>query len=628
MFQKMKLKRREVTLYNKIKTTILLFSIVPVICIMVVSIPAAFHQKQNLLREEVRKQMVELVNDMNYDMNTIEVLAKTVLTDDYLSFQVNQIISDVNISDYDKFRFKTQTMSIIRVILSVNQIKAARIHIEKDGIQEYPSQIYNMDRAKISSWYEERNEIPFSGKWYMDVTDDQKQNVYDGYFCADNMASYVVPFKIGNSFSSNFEIVIPMEEIIPDLYTENQNEDNILIDGDGKLYGVNEDSVFGNITVEKLEEYLGTDSLETYAENGVSVTNVWMGYQPVVIAISKSPSRDLTFVRMVSIREEMMTILVELGMGLLVGAIILIAILIVINRIVQHLLADFKVFRRCLQEVGKGNLDIKIPPLRQVEINEIAVEYNQMLTNVKELTAESIRREVMIKDAQLKSLEKQIDSHFLYNVLDSIKMMAEIEGMHNISSSLLALAKMFRYNLQTKYHDVFLQDEIEYLENYIKLSNIRFDYYINLSQAIDDEVRNIKVPKMILQPIVENSIDYGLDELAEDTTIYLKAYIQEGTAFVEVSDMGKGMDEPTLEKVRRSVYEEVEEEKSSKVKSHGSNSGIGLRNIHERIQLMYGKNYGIEIYSQLNCYTKIVLRIPAFSSTEGKKNLSNGVHSK
>lgn len=628
MFQKVKLKHREVTLYNKIKTTILLFSIVPVICIMVISIPATFHQKQNQLREEVRKQMVELVNDMNYDMNTIEVLAKTVLTDDYLSFQVNQIISDVNISDYDKFRFKTQTMSIIRVILSVNQIKAARIHIEKDGIQEYPSQIYSMDRAKISSWYEERNEIPFSGKWYMDVTDDQKQDVYDGYFCADNMASYVVPFKIGNSFSSNFEIVIPMEEIIPNLYTENQNEDNILIDGDGKLYGVNEDSVFGNITVEKLEEYLGTDSLETYAENGVSVTNVWMGYQPVVIAISKSPSRDLTFVRMVSIREEMMAILVELGMGLLVGAIILIAILIVINRIVQHLLADFKVFRRCLQEVGKGNLDIKIPPLRQVEINEIAVEYNQMLTNVKELTAESIRREVMIKDAQLKSLEKQIDSHFLYNVLDSIKMMAEIEGMHNISSSLLALAKMFRYNLQTKYHDVFLQDEIEYLENYIKLSNIRFDYYINLSQAIDDEVRDIKVPKMILQPIVENSIDYGLDELAEDTTIYLKAYIQEGTAFVEVSDMGKGMDESTLEKVRRSVYEEVEEEKSSKVKSHGSNSGIGLRNIHERIQLMYGKNYGIEIYSQLNCYTKIVLRIPAFSSTEGKKNLSNGVHSK
>ncbi len=628
MFQKIKLKHRKVTLYNKIKTTILLFSIVPVICIMVVSIPTAFHQKQNLLREEVRKQMVNLVNDMNYDMNTIEVLAKTVLTDDYLAFQVNKIISDVNISDYDKFQFKTQTMSIIRVILSVNQIKAARIHIEKDEIQEYPSQIYNMDRAKISSWYEERNEIPFSGKWYMDVTDNQKQNVYDGYFCADNMASYVVPFKIGNSFSSNFEIVIPMEEIIPNLYTENRSEDNILIDGDGKLYGVNEDSVFGNITVEKLEEYLGTHSLETYAENGVSVTNVWIGYQPVVIAISKSPSRDLIFIRMVSIQEEMMDILVELGMGLLVGAIILIAILIVINRIVQHLLADFKVFRRCLQEVGKGNLDIKIPPLRQVEINEIAVEYNQMLTNVKELTAESIRREVMVKDAQLKSLEKQIDSHFLYNVLDSIKMMAEIEGMHNISSSLLALAKMFRYNLQTKYHDVFLQDEIEYLENYIKLSNIRFDYYINLSQAIDDEVRNIKVPKMILQPIVENSIDYGLDELAEDTTIYLKAYIQEDTAFVEVSDMGKGMDEPTLEKVRRSVYEEVEEEKSSKVRSHGSNSGIGLRNIHERIQLMYGKNYGIEIYSQLNCYTKIVLRIPASSSTEGKKNLSNGVHSK
>ena len=140
------------------------------------------------------------------------------------------------------------------------------------------------------------------------------------------------------------------------------------------------------------------------------------------------------------------------------------------------------------------------------------------------------------------------------------------------------------------------------MENYLKLCNIRYDYYITLSENITDEVRNLKVPKIILQPIAENSIVHGLDELAEDTTIYLKVYQKEKVAYIEMTDMGKGMDEAELQNVRDAVTFGGGGEHST--------NGIGLHNIHERIQLMYGSEYGVEVYSKEQCYTKVVLKIP------------------
>lgn len=613
----LKHRRENVTLFQKIKNAIFLFSVIPLFCILLVSIPIFVQQKQEDLEGQIRKETAELVSDMNYNMSMVETLSKAALTNNYLASEVSRVVLNENVSDYEKYRFKTQTLSSLSIIVSVNQIKAARIHIEKPDIQEYPSQIYRMDRASTASWYAERDQIPYEGKWYMNVTPHPSSDVYSSYYCANNMASYVVPFKTGSQYSSNFEILLPMSEIIPNLYEVSASEDTIMIDENGTIYGVNPDSVFGKVTVDELLEYLQLHSFDDYEANGVSTISIWHSSGPAVIAVSKSVTRGLVYIRMISISGEMMSALSEIGVFVLIFAAVMMVVLAAINRIVRRLLADLKVFRSCVQEVGQGNLDVEIPHLRQVEINEIALEYNQMLGSIKRLTVEAIRREVVIKEAQIKALEKQIDSHFLYNVLDSIKMMAEIEGMHNISGALLALAKMFRYNLQTREHDVTLREEMEYLENYIRLCNIRFDYYISLSKNVDSAVEELRVPKMILQPIVENSIEHGLDELAEDTAIYLKAYVKDGKAFVEVSDMGKGMNEETLERVRNSIEKgaaDDEPPQPSPVRRKGN--GIGLHNIHERIRLMYGAQYGVKIYSQLYQYTKVTLTLPAHQDTD------------
>ena len=120
---------------------------------------------------------------------------------------------------------------------------------------------------------------------------------------------------------------------------------------------------------------------------------------------------------------------------------------------------------------------------------------------------------------------------------------------------------------------------------------------------MEDPAGKLKVPKVILQPIAENSIAHGLDELAEDTTIYLKVYRKGDCAYIEMTDMGKGMDEDKLRKVREVIQ--------NGGGGDNSTNGIGLHNIHERIRLMYGEEYGVEIFSMENCYTKVVLTIHA-----------------
>ncbi len=415
------------------------------------------------------------------------------------------------------------------------------------------------------------------------------------------MASYVLPIKISSDLKGILEIMLPQNAIVPDLYRKLNSRDVFLVDSRERLIGVEKKSEFGSISVRDLAGLLNIVSLKDYNAEGVHVYRGHWHHKPVILSILHDEKNGIFLMELISVKKEYLIMEVEIT-GIIILEIMMTFVLSkAIDRIVDHLLHDFNVFASCMQEIGSGNLDIEIPKLEQVEINMVAEEHNRMLAKLKKLMEENIQREVMVKEAQVKSLEKQIDSHFLYNVLDSIKMMAEVKGMYKVSDALLALGRMFRYNLQITSHSVSFQEEISYLENYLRLCNLRYDYCINLSENIPDYTRTLKVPKVILQPIAENSIVHGLDELQEDTTIYLKAYVREKCFYIEMTDMGKGMDRVCLEKVREGILTGVNQKNSTK--------GIGLHNIHERIRLICGETYGVEIYSKENCYTKVVVKI-------------------
>ena len=603
MIRKIKRKYTDQTLHQKVRFSILLFSLLPLVCLACISLPLIYKNQIGKLKEEVYDELQNKADDMNYEMNTIELMAKTVWSDTTFITEVGKAAIDGSLGEYNRYLFQEQTLSVLKVITSISQVQSARIHLEYPGLREYFSYLYSMDRARDSLWYQDRNSLTYNGAWYLNVTDKQSAGTYSNYFTEKNMASFVIPVRISSELTGIFEIVLPMKAIVPELYTTMKTSDIFLVDSQNRLLGVEASGKFGEITVEKLADMMGLSSLNDFDLQGIQLYQGLWKHSPVILSVSKNEKNGIFLMQLTSVRKQYQTMLLQIIIILLTEIMMTALLLQAVNSIVKRLLHDFDVFSECMREVENGNLDVEIPRLEQVEINAVAMEYNRMLGRVKQLMEISIHREVMVKEAQLKSLEKQINSHFLYNVLDSIKMMAEVRGIYNVSDALLALARMFRYNLQIDSHSVTLQEEIAYLENYLKLSNIRYDYYINLSENVEDPDGKLKVPKVILQPIAENSIAHGLDELAEDTTIYLKVYRKGDCAYIEMTDMGKGMDEDKLRKVREVIQ--------NGGGGDNSTNGIGLHNIHERIRLMYGEEYGVEIFSMENCYTKVVLTIHA-----------------
>lgn len=603
MVRKIKRKYTNMTLHQKVRFSILLFSLLPLLCLACISLPLIYKNQVGKIQDEVYEELKNRVDDMDYEMNTIELMAKTVWSDTTFITEVGKAAIDGSLGEYNRYLFKEQTLSTLRVITSISQVQSARIHLDYPELREYSFYLYRMDRAKDSLWYADRNSLTYNGAWYMNVTDKQSYGTFSDYFSDKNMASYVIPIRFSSKLTGIFEIMLPMKAIVPELYSTMQNRDVFLIDSKNRLLGMEAEGEFCDITVEKLADMMGLASLEEYDSQGIQIYHSMWRHFPVLLSVSRNDKNGIFLMQLTSVKKQYQAMALQIMVILLTEVLMTVLLLKAINSIVKRLLHDFDVFSECMREVENGDLDVEIPRLEQVEVNAVAMQYNRMLGRVKQLMEISIHREVMVKEAQLKSLEKQINSHFLYNVLDSIKMMAEVKGIYNVSDALLALARMFRYNLQIDSHSVTLQEEISYLENYLKLCNIRYDYYINLSENVEDSIRKLKVPKVILQPIAENSIAYGLDELAEDTAIYLKAYIKDGCAYIEMTDMGKGMDADKLKKVREVIQ--------NGGGGDNSTNGIGLHNIHERIRLMYGEQYGVEIFSMENCYTKVVLTISA-----------------
>jgi len=182
-------------------------------------------------------------------------------------------------------------------------------------------------------------------------------------------------------------------------------------------------------------------------------------------------------------------------------------------------------------------------------------------------------------------------------------MMAEIDEEYMISDAITSLGNLLRYSMKWVSGNVRVEEEIEYIRNYLMLINLRFDYEIYLSLNLPEEIMQQEIPKMSLQPIVENAIYHGIEDLAEDTNIYIKGMEKDGDCVIEISDAGKGMSDEELERLKKKIAGEIET-------YGGSVSGIGLKNVQDRIRMSFGEKYGIDIASKLGCYTKVMVRVP------------------
>ncbi|HEX2927343.1 MAG TPA: sensor histidine kinase [Ruminiclostridium sp.] len=280
------------------------------------------------------------------------------------------------------------------------------------------------------------------------------------------------------------------------------------------------------------------------------------------------------------------------------------------------LLNKMKQIIASMRKVESGRLDIRVDVSSKDEMSELAYHFNRMLEKISGLIDEVVNKTEAKKNAEIRALFSQINSHFIINTLENISMMAEVECQYEVADAITSLGKLLRYSMKWSKEYVRLGEEIEYLENYVILMNLRYDYEIRLNVQISQEFLNYQILKMLLQPIVENSIHYGLKPDGHGGEITLCCFSEEAVTIIEITDNGVGMEEDRLAEVRKSIDLNIPLDNTDK-----RGNGIGLRNVNERIRLFYGDGYGIEINSVKGHFTRVTVKLP--SSELNGRLLSN-----
>ena len=245
---------------------------------------------------------------------------------------------------------------------------------------------------------------------------------------------------------------------------------------------------------------------------------------------------------------------------------------------------------------------------RTDEIGILYNEYNQMIETLSAYIQTEFKNKLITLDAQMKSLEAQINSHFLYNTLESINSIAEIEEIPSISTMSMALGDMFRYSIKTQSELVYLKNELDHVGKYIAIQQIRFDGRFKLQLNILPEMHDLKILKLVLQPLVENALFHGLQYCASGSSITITGEIppNEKVFLLTISDDGVGMSDDKLEFLNQRLNEKMEFAELGQ----RNDQSIGLKNIHTRLVLYYGDGYGLSISSTLGLGTKITIKVP------------------
>ncbi|MDO4274046.1 MAG: sensor histidine kinase [Eubacteriales bacterium] len=249
---------------------------------------------------------------------------------------------------------------------------------------------------------------------------------------------------------------------------------------------------------------------------------------------------------------------------------------------------------------------------RTDEIGTLYNEYNAMVEELNTSVKQDYQDKLIILDAQMKSLEARINSHFLFNTLESINSMAELDDNEPIATMSLALGNMFRYTIKTQSELVTVEQELSHVADYVSIQEIRFSHKFRLEVKLDPQVRRQLVLKLILQPLVENSLYHGLNYCSAGDCISIYGYVENNVIYLNVADNGQGMTPQQLDLVR----DRLNEESSFTELGRRNKQSIGLKNIHSRIELYYGRGYGLSIFSEQRKGTRIEIKLPVIAKEE------------
>jgi len=278
----------------------------------------------------------------------------------------------------------------------------------------------------------------------------------------------------------------------------------------------------------------------------------------------------------------------------LICVISMIAAVLLLTQLTRMIVKNIEKLTRNMKEAKKGNLEVTVTSDSKDEIGELIQGFAEMVERIKTLIEEVYEGKISLKEYEMKALQAQINPHFLYNSLSLINWKAIEADEKDISKITLALSKFYRTALNKGNSVMPLQDEISNVKSYLDIQLMMHDYEFDVEIDIDESMYYYDTPNLILQPLIENAIDHGIDLKTEGRgKIIIRGWSEGETMYLSVEDNGVGMDEE--------IAQNILTQKSK---------GYGVRNVNERIKLTYGVEYGLTIESKEGEGTKITVKLP------------------
>lgn len=240
------------------------------------------------------------------------------------------------------------------------------------------------------------------------------------------------------------------------------------------------------------------------------------------------------------------------------------------------------------------------------EIDQLEQSYQDMVSRIHELMEENLEKMNQQRILELESLQMQINPHFLYNTLDTISWMAKINKQKEIDSLVMSLAKFFRLTLHSGDKIITVKEELEITRHYLEIQKARFPERFDYEFDIDESLKDEPTLKLILQPVVENSVKYGFDSEKGKMLLKIQTRKTDGKFEYIIQDDGVGFDVPS------NLFEKKKMDEDSK------STGFGLYNVQERIHLEYGKEYGLKVESKVGVGTKTIITLPLSSHSSSR----------
>lgn len=276
---------------------------------------------------------------------------------------------------------------------------------------------------------------------------------------------------------------------------------------------------------------------------------------------------------------------------LLVIGVYFVITLILCSLFLSKFTKPIQVLYQYMEKVKANNLDVTVPVLSRDEIGYLSEQFNSMIARIKQLMDNLVNEQEAKRQAELISLQTQINPHFLYNTLASIRYLIYTEKKEDVDNIILSLIRILKYSLSDTKEFISIQKEISILEDYIFIQKFAFSNTVKVDIDIDEEILNCRTIKLILQPLVENSFMHGLKPKNGNGYLSIRGYAKDNNIFFEIYDNGVGFD------LKDGINQK-------------NRTGIGLQNVKDRIKLTFGESYGLKIESEPGSFTRITVNIP------------------